>query len=231
MNLDEVRTLLGSLTDEERKDVLRALRVDHGVLIHPLEAEWNTTAEAILEAIHSAPDLTQRGVRGILAEATFRTTVVPSQLPHWQSIGLAGDLPYDLLMDDGRGEVKVQVKLQRRERGTPKVDARLTTDPSCPVFVVETQRTRNGQATGADGATAATRPYRFGEFDVLAVCLQPSTGKWTDYIYCPARSLLPRSENPALMKVMQPIFTDGSRGWTHDFDAAAEAARKHAAGG
>lgn len=225
MSLDEVRALLAGLNEEERRGVLQALRQDFGVVVHPLETVWNTTAEAILEAIHASPDLTQRGVRGILAEATFRTTVVPDQLAGWVSIPFAGDLPYDLLLDDGAGPVKVQVKNQRRERGEPKTDARQTRACGFPVYVVETQRTRNGQAEDGEGGTTATRPYRFGEFDVLAVCLQPSSGRWTDFIYCPDHLLLPRPDQPTLLKVMQPIYSDGSRGWTHDFNQAVAAAR------
>ena len=191
-------------------------------------AAWNTTAENILEAIHSAPDLTQRGVRGILAEASFRTTVVPQDLAHWRSIPFEGDLPYDLLLDDGRGPVKVQVKNQRRERKEPKVDMRRTRACGAPVYVVETQRTRNGQSIGESGEASATRPYRFGEFDVLAVCMQPSTGRWTDFLYCPDHMLLPRPDSREMLKVMQPVYTNGLCGWTRDFDQAAAAARSRA---
>lgn len=224
MSLDEVRALLANLKAGELRAVLQLLRQDYNLAIHPLEAVWNTTAEAILEAIHAAPDLTQRGVRGILAEATFRTTVVP-RLHGWTSLDFAGDLPYDLLLADGRGEVKVQVKNQRRQQGEAKIDAKKSRECGYPVYVVETQRTRNGQAQGADGQTQATRPYRFGEFDVLAVCLQPSSGDWEDFIYCPSLALLPRPDDRSMLKVMQPIYRTGANGWTSNFDEAAAAAR------
>lgn len=41
------------------------------------------------------------------------------------------------------------------------------------VFMTETQKTR----TGTDGEENQTRPYRYGEFDILAVSMQPSTGR------------------------------------------------------
>lgn len=225
MSLNQVKGLLERMTREDLWEVLRMLRHDHGVIIHPLELEWRTTAEAILEAIHASPDLTQRGVRGVLAEAIFRTQVVPRQLQGWKSIPFTGEQAYDLLLDDGTGQVRVQVKNQRREAKQVKVDKRLSKMTGHPVYVVETQRTRNGQAQDGSGEIMATRPYRFNEFDILAVCLQPATGDWTDFIYCPTWRLLSRPEQPQLLKVMQPIYMDGTNGWTKSFDHAATDAR------
>lgn len=73
MSLQEIRRLLESLSTEEMREILVLIRRNYGITIHPLEVDWSTTAEAILQAIYEAPDLTQRGVRGVLAEATFRT--------------------------------------------------------------------------------------------------------------------------------------------------------------
>lgn len=53
--------------------------------------------------------------------------------------------------------------------------------------MTETQKTR----TDNDGDGEKTRPYRYGEFDVLAVSMQPSTGKWDRYMYTLGRWLLP----------------------------------------
>lgn len=230
MSVEQARAVLASMNDAERRAVLRVLRDEYRIPVHPIEGEWKTSAEAILEAIHSAPDLTQRGIRGVLAEAIFRTVVVP-KFAGWTAIDFEGDLPYDLLMepDDGRSSLKVQVKNQRRERGEPKTDAKLSRQSGFPVYVVETQRTRTGKRTGQDGEAMATRPYRFGEFDLLAVCLQPSSGDWEDFIYCPAHMLLPRPTQPDLLAVMQPIFTDETRGWSRDFDQAAASVYAHAA--
>lgn len=230
MSLDEVRELLARMDRTDLRSVLELLRREYKLEIHPIEKDWSTTAEAILEAIYAAPDLTQRGVRGVLAEAIFRTTVVPA-IGGWKAIDFEGDLPYDVLMDpqDGRAPLKVQVKNQRRERGAPKVMAKLARSPDSPVYAVETQRTRTGKRAGDDGQLAATRPYRFGEFDVLAVCLHPSSGNWEDFIYCPAHLLLARPAQPDLLAVMQPIYTDGTNGWTRDFDEAARAVYEHQA--
>ncbi|MBW4093070.1 MAG: hypothetical protein HIU82_18510 [Proteobacteria bacterium] len=225
MSLDEARVLLRGLTNDQRESVLKILRQDYHIPIHEIETAWNTTAEAILEAIFEAPDLTQRGVRGVLAEATFRTVVVPQKLAGWHSIPFKGDLPYDLLLDDDSGPLKVQVKNQRREKGAHKVSTKLTQLSGSPVHVVETQRTRNGRSRHAGEEATATRPYRFGDFDILAVCLQPSSRDWADFIYCPCHRLVARPNAPQLLKVLQPIFTNETRGWTRNFDAAAQDTR------
>lgn len=229
MSFDEVLGLLARLDDGERRGVLKALREDHGVGIHAIERDWNTTAEVILEAIHASPDLTQRGVRGVVAEAIFRTVVVPERFAGWNLIDFFGDEPYDVLVEDQAGRVSIQVKNQRRELQQPKVYKALGKACGSTVYVVETQRTRTGKATDADGEETKTRPYRFGEFDVLAVCMQPSTGEWTDFYYCPSHLLLPHPKNPANLKTLQPLYTNETNGWTRDFNVAAQAFREHQA--
>lgn len=237
MSLNEVKDFLASASDDERRALLRVLREEYRCVLHPLEAKWTTTAEAVLEAISQSPDITQRGVRGILAEATFRTTVVPEILKGWDEVPFEGETAYDLLLDDGSGVVRVQVKLQRKERQVPKLYFK--DDPS--VFVVETQRTRSGKKRKKKGSKGdsdqernglllaqdvvtedqeATRPYRVDEFDVLAVCLHPSTSDWRDFAYCAVSDLLVRKASPGLLEVLQPVYLDESHGWSKDFNRA-----------
>lgn len=211
MSLVELDSLLAAATDEQRRAVFALLRDRYGLRIHPLEERWNTTAEAILDAIDQSADLTQRGIRGVLAEATFRTTVLPKRLASWKQLPVVGDQPFDLLLDDGAGPVRVQVKLQRRESGAPKYHRK-----SAVHFVVETQRTRGGRRRDQE----ASRPYRVDEFDVLAVCLHPSTGSWTEFFYCATRDLLVRPMEPNLLAVMQPFPVAGSDAWSTDFGNA-----------
>lgn len=81
----------------------------------------------------------------------------------------------------------MQVKLQRSERGPPVVKNGARYGFAGEVFMTETQKTR----TGTDGEENQTRPYRYGEFDLLAVSMQPSTGRWDRYMYTLGRWLLP----------------------------------------
>ncbi len=80
-------------------------------------------------------------------------------------------------------------------------------------FVVETQKTRTGK--NADGE--ATRPYRFGEFDILGVSMHPSTGNWNRFMYTPAGWLLPRKKEDGLINVFQPVSNEPNDDWTDDF--------------
>lgn len=71
-------------------------------------------------------------------------------------------------------------------------------------YVAETKRTRGGVDSGTG---QKTRPYRFGEVDILAVCLQPSTGNWKSFMYTVGDWLLPRPDDPTLFQVLQPVAT------------------------
>ena len=151
-----------SCTPEQKQRIFNEIR--DSILIHNLERTFGVRAEVILEAISRANDLTQRGVRGVIAETVFVLDVLPNATG-WQSDPPVGDLSYDACLHKNDRRVRIQVKTQRRKAGAPMRQR--------GSYVVEVQRTRTGQK---DGVSA--RPYRFGEFDLLAVCmwLQPETG-------------------------------------------------------
>ena len=89
-----------------------------------------------------------------------------------------------------RFAVRIQVKLQRKEKQAPKIVSlalrKRLVDPPDLLYVVEVQRTRTGKRAlkNAIGETLdevlveETRPYRHGEFDILAVNMHPSTKDW-----------------------------------------------------
>lgn len=109
-DIEQIKRLLSLCSSAQRQEILRYLREEFP--IHPLEVELNAEAEIILEAIHRSGGLTLRMIRGVIAEAAFEIEVV-RQLEGWRNITPPGDLPYDFLLDDGQGAVRVQVKLQR----------------------------------------------------------------------------------------------------------------------
>ena len=245
MTLADVEAFLKAASPDERKAVLQLLRQKFGLAIHPLEEKWQISAEAILEAIDQSGDLTQRGVRGVLAEAIFRTVVVPRRLRRWTDKPPIGDVAYDLCLSDGSYDppVRVQVKLQRRLKGQP-----MLYQGAAGVYVVETQRTRTGKKRGKGSGgsdiiagvmepegkkrqeSQATRPYRIDEFDLLAVCMQPSTGDWQNFVYCATRDLLRRASDPQLLEVLQPIRiaagnANAETPFTRDFEDAVRRVR------
>jgi hypothetical protein len=198
---EEIRRLLRQCDEEQRRDVLTFLRRD--TPLHPLEAEWNVRAEVILEAISRASDITRRGVRGVIAEAAFEINVV-RELKGWKQEPVPDESAYDFLLSDARGSVRIQVKLQRREKSKPMMRRGR--------YVVETQRTRRGTTnTGED-----SRPYRFGEFDILAVSLHPSTNDWATFLYTVGAWLVPRPANPTWMEVQQLFPLPPDDNWTDD---------------
>lgn len=213
-SLDAIRGLLSQCSAEEQEVLFRELRQRH--LIHEFESVIGAPAEMILEAVHRAPELTRRMLRGVIADAAFRTFVVPSVKPHgWRDVTPEGNFAYDYKMEDDQGPITVQVKLQRSARGAPVVNNGQRFGFEGDVFITETQKTR----TGSDGGEK-TRPYRYGEFDVLAVSMQPSTGKWDRYMYTPGRWLL-IGKGPDEMATLQPVAMAPNDYWTDDFTTVA----------
>jgi len=208
----ELEATILKLPEELRERLFRRLRQEFA--IHPLEARWNTTAEDILEAISRGSDLTHRGIRGMLAEASFASNVI-EKLESWKDFTPPGDHTFDFLLADSVGSVRIRVKNQRLEGGKPLVRRQKYFKP---VYIVETQKTRSGQ----DSSGEKTRPYRFGEFDILAVCLYPSTGRWDTFLYTVANWLLPHERNNAWIATFQPIPMppEPNDVWTDDLEAA-----------
>lgn len=215
-NLATIRELLAQCSPEEQAAIFRELRARH--LIHEFEDVVGAPAEMILEAIHRAPELTRRMLRGVIADAAFRQFVVrPLAESGWRDVTPVGNFAYDYKLDDGAGPVTVQVKLQRSERGAPVVKRGERYGFGETVHIVETQKTR----TGTDGEDNQTRPYRYGEFDILAVSMQPSAAKWDRYMYTLGRWLLP-GRKAGEMATLQPVAMSQNEFWTDDFRTAAQ---------
>ena len=208
--LQAIRAVLAAASSDDRRRIFQDLRKEFP--LHELEHKWNAPAEVVLEAIARATDLTQRGLRGVIAEAAFaQTVVVPLLSAGWTDDTPVGDIPFDFRLNNKLGAVKVQVKNQRNEKQAPKLWKKYP-----GVYVAETQKTRSGK----DQAGNETRPYRFGEFDILAVCLHPSTNDWSRFLYTVGDWLLPRENDKKLISVFQPVDPKAEADWTTDFAKA-----------
>lgn len=204
MSAEEIQQWLAKLTIAQREEVFRQLRPCF--VIHPLERELHTKAEIILEAIQRARQLTLRMIRGVIAEAAFRAEVV-AKLRGWKEIPSAGGLSYDYFLEDRKGRIRVQVKLQRSKSGQPMKRGNM--------YLVETQKTRGGKHRTSG---KATRPYRFGEFDVLAVAMYPSTNRWDNFMYTVADWLIPDKNDPTTILKFQPVPSEPNEEWTDNFN-------------
>jgi hypothetical protein len=200
-DVEEIRRLLERCTEEQRGAILDEL---NRIQPHPFAVSMKTSVKVILEALNRSSPLSLLGVRGLVGEATFVLEIAPL-LKGWQDVTPPGEFPYDCALRDVTGIVTVQVKMQRRERGGPMLRS--------GNGVVEVQRTRGGK--GPDGAP--TRPYRFGEFDVLAVCMEPSHGRWNSFLYIPERWLVPRPAAANLIEILQLVSLVPNDIWTNDF--------------
>jgi hypothetical protein len=133
----------------------------------------------------------------------------------WGAAKIVGDQPYDFLIERGQAQVRIQVKLQRKQRGEPKeYAARSRAALKCPpgkIYVVEVQKTRSGEKGGEK-----TRPYRFGDFDILAVNLHRATGRWERFAFTVGSWLLPRAKEPNLIEIFQPVPIAPDQYWTDD---------------
>ncbi len=112
----EILRLVEALPESDQRAVFAALR--QKIPIHAMEKTLMAPAETILEAIARSSPLTVRGIEGIIAESSFAVEVVPTLE------GLAvkptyGDQAFDFLLHGSAGEVRVQVKMQRRQKGVP----------------------------------------------------------------------------------------------------------------
>ena len=225
-SLEAISKLIDECSEEDRK----ALKVHLRRLIpHPLEREWEIDADTILSAISRSSDLTKRGVRGIIAEAVFVDEVCPTVSGSgWQCVDINGDHPYDALLQKGERTARIQVKLQRLEEGVPKLYYPKHYENGS-LFVVEVQKTRTGvrtakktlpgtgtTITATESVTVKTRPYSFGDFDVLAVNMHPSSGSWKNFRYTVASWLLPRPADETLIEIFQPVAATPNDVWTDD---------------
>ncbi|QRQ88178.1 hypothetical protein [Cupriavidus oxalaticus] len=214
-----IQHLLAECSEDERHALFQALRADHQ--IHQLEQTFGARAEVILEAIHRAPELTRRMLRGVIADAAFAQSVVPALAQRgWRDDTPDGNHAFDHRLRDTVGAVTVQVKLQRSERGQPVVTNGRRFGLAAGMYMVEPQRTRTGKSLDGNGEETKTRPYRYGEFDILAVSLQPSCGDWGAFRYTLGNWLLPGA-GPNEIATYQPVAMRPNEDWTDDFDVAA----------
>jgi hypothetical protein len=234
MNQQEVKDAVEKLSAADRKLFLNEIRKIQP--IHSLEKEWNITAEFVLEAISKSQDITKRGVRGIIAELAFSEYVLKNLDPKWvETTDLGPDLAYDSELINGDDKIHIQTKNQRLSGSNPMRPGKtlIKFNPElADWFIAETQKTRSGKKKkskddtdpNADIEEILTRPYRFGEFHILSVCMQPShaTKSWESFMFCPARGLTASPKDPAIIATMQPVPPSPLFCWTNKLDQCIE---------
>lgn len=228
-DLDEVKRLVEGMDEEDRRVAFLYLR--SLLPPHPVEERLMISAEGMLDALDRAGDFTVRMIRGVFAEAAFATDVLPTISDRWRLLPTPGDPTYDFLLTDFPAEVvppddfvhptvRLQVKMQRSEGKQPLFANQVwTTRVKWPAshYVVELQKSRKGERKGQ-----STRPYRFGEFDIVAVSLGPARGRWGVFTYTVARWLIPDPADEKNILLYQPVAPEDNDCWTSSFDRAVE---------
>ena len=108
--------------------------------------------------------------------------------------------------------------MQRQKAHAPMMANQAYRFLPADAFVVETQRTRGGK----DKLGANTRPYKFGDFDILGVSMHPSCNEWNCFLYTVANWLVPNRDQPNEMLKFQPVPKAPNDYWTDDFKTAVE---------
>lgn len=218
-DFERIKEELQRSSEETREAVFDWLRV--GQFIHPLEQEFGASAEIILEAIARSSDLTKRGVRGIIAEATFKKEII-DKIKIWEEVPIERDEAFDFFVKNGSQRLSIQVKMQRKKDHRPMKANEGYRFLSSELFVVETQRTRGGKKKTGD----ETRPYRFGDFDILVVCMEPCTGDWNVFRYTVAKWLIPNPDNSEQILKFQPVSLEPNEDWSDTLEECLEWASK-----
>lgn len=211
----QIRRILSACGQQQREDIVRLLRSEYRT--HRIEQEWNTSAEVVLEALARSGPLTQRMFKGILAEAAFKVEIV-DKMDGWEEVTPPGTHAFDFAVRRGNLTVTIQTKLQRKQGGAPFM-YRMPGKRGIPTnfYVVETQKSRKGtdRVSGE-----STRPYRFGEFDLLAVSMEPSTGDWAQFRFTLGKWLMPRPDDANLIAIYQPVSLTPNEDWTDSLGIA-----------
>jgi len=181
---------------------------------HPLEKLINVKAEILLDSLLRSSYITLNGIRGIIAESTFNDILVKNS-KRWKDIPAGAQNPYDFILEDNAGQVRIQIKLQRKVENLPWIRK-----DGCAV--VETERTRSGKTKDGE----SSRPYRYGEFDLLGVCMEPSHGVWESFLFIPQKYLDPHKDDIRYLNKLQSVPLSPKNNWTDNLDEAVELFRK-----
>lgn len=181
---------------------------------HPIEDIIKVKPDILLNALMRSSYITLNGIRGIIAESTFND-ILDKSFKSFKSLPTGAENPYDFLLEDTLGQIRVQIKLQRKLDNLPWIRKN-------GHAVVETYKTRSGK--NKDGES--TRPYRYGEFDLLGVCMEPSHGRWDSFLYIPQKFLEPDKINFKYLNKYQSVPLTPKDNWNNNLKESIDLFRK-----
>lgn len=161
-----------------------------------LDQQLHLSPLVLIKALSFANPFAIRTIRSVISEYYLYEYLLQQK---YNFLPVHQNDPFDFAVQKNNNQIiKIQLKLQRQQRGTP-------------IDKVEVQRARNG----FDKNGNKTRPYQFCDFDVLAVCLEPSTKNWTDFVFIKSENLKADKNNPNNINKMQKIDLN-NKNWFFD---------------
>jgi hypothetical protein len=173
---------------------------------HPLEEKLNAPAEDIMDAVLN-------GFRAIVdVKGKLAELYMYRSLENLRRAGVVEAVKWH--DQDGQADFEIvyrghTYRLECKNIRSPKRPTDLTR--------VEMQKTRNAR----DGTN--TRGYRFGDFDLIGVCLFNRTGRW-NFLYTTCQEMEPRENDRSCLKVMQAVPESPDARWTEDLKDALDKA-------
>lgn len=176
-------------------------------MAHELEQLYDLTAEELLEAINRRFRL-KVALEGAVAEVHFERKLkilkAEGLLLSYESHDVDGMHDFSLMVTEAGPPLRIEVKNVRNQK-IPKV---------------ETQKTRTSKGD------EASRFYGHDQFDVIAVCMGKSTGKWSEFAFAWTRELPRHAAHPSKLAVFHEIgFPRAKTGvqWFTSLEALLEA--------
>lgn len=204
-----IRQLLDESTDQDR-------------------AEWKGHAETILAAISNSHP-TRRGVQAGIAAAFFENIVLNDVVRDgWIcQTAPARKTALSFIVGNNGRTARILIATLQLEGGRPK--RAQSHGEQGPVYLARlpektARRRENHRGSRIELGSpqregVSTRTYSFGDFDVLAVSIQPLTRGWSDFRYSLARTLTASREHATLIARTQEVPTTRSRFWTSHLSA------------
>lgn len=167
---------------------------------HPLEDEYNLTADELLDMINERFRL-KVALAGAVAEVQFGKRLAALREAGVISLYEHHDVDnypdFTIWLSEEGPELTVEVKNVRdykaayRERG------------EVVGYMAELQKTRRG-------ADESSRYYDVDRFDIVAVCLGKKTGNYEDFLFAKAADLKRHADYPDKLAAMQRLPLPGS---------------------
>ena len=149
-----------------------------GDLSHPLEDEYNLTAEELLDMINERFRL-KVALAGAVAEVQCEKRLVilrESVISRYEHHDVDDYPDFTIFPSEEGPELKVEVKNVRNYKAGYRENGEIV------AYMVELQKTRRG-------ADESSRFYDVDRFDIVAVCLGKKTGNYEDFLFARSTDL------------------------------------------